>query len=252
MKLSIQGSHKPRAQAAIAELRKLYGTYEPENSDVIIMVGGDGAMLRTLHTYVGLGLPFYGVNLGTLGFLLNEYKTEDLPARVQAAKSFTVHPLRMNAIDAQGKKHEALAFNEVSLLRETHHSAKIKIDINDQERLPELVCDGIMLATPMGSTAYNSSAGGPIVPLDANLLSLTPISAFRPRRWQGALLHNDSKVRFEILQAADRPVSAAADSTEVRDIRTVEIEQDKKIAGTLLFDPGNHLAERIFKEQFAF
>lgn len=252
MKLSFLGSTKPRAQKALEELRDLYGTHAPEKADALVVLGGDGAMLRALHAHIGLKIPFYGMNLGTLGFLLNDYEPEDLPARIREANKFQVHPLSMRATDKSGRTHEALAFNEVSLLRQTHNSAKIKIIINELERLPELVCDGILLATPMGSTAYNSSAGGPIVPLDANILPLTPISAFRPRRWPGALLKNDAQVRFEILHAAERPVSAAADSKEARDVVSVDIKQSKDISSTLLFDPGNHLGERIFKEQFSF
>lgn len=252
MKLHFHGSRKPQAQEAIAALKKIYGDCAPEKADAIIVIGGDGMMLHSLHAYIDLKKPFYGMNTGTLGFLLNDYDADGLPARIQAAKSVAIHPLRMLAIDTKNQKHEALAFNEVALLRETHATARIKITVNGQERLPELVCDGIMVATPMGSTAYNSSVGGPIVPLDSNLLPMTPISAFRPRRWHGALLHNDSNVTFDILYPEDRPVSATADSAEIRDVARVEIAQDKKIAGTLLFDPGNHLSERIFKEQFSF
>lgn len=252
MKIHFHGSHKPQAQDALAALKKAYKDHTPEEADAIVVVGGDGMMLHSLHAYIGLKKPFYGLNAGTLGFLLNEFRPDDLPARIKAAKSIAIHPLSMKATGNDGKVHEALAFNEVSLIRETHITARLKITINGTERLSELVCDGVMVSTPMGSTAYNSSAGGTILPLDANLLAMTPMSPFRPRRWHGALLHNDSKVVFDVLHSIERPVSATADSTEIRDIAKVEISQDKKIAGTLLFDPGNHLAERIFKEQFSF
>lgn len=252
MKLAFTGSDRPRAKKAIAHLRRLYGTHRPQDADVMIVVGGDGAMLHALHEYIKLDIPFYGMNLGTLGFLLNDYKPKALPARIKKANRFAIRPLRMTAKNRNGKKFEALAFNEVSLLRQTHNSASIKITINGKERLAELVCDGVLLSTPMGSTAYNSSAGGSIIPLNANVLPLTPISAFRPRRWRGALLTMNTKVKFEVLRAKDRPVSATADSKEVRDVVQVDIQQARDISGTLLFDPDNHLGERILKEQFSF
>ncbi len=251
MKFSFHAIDKPKAQKALAVLEDLYGQYPPEKADALVVLGGDGSMLRALHTHTDPDIPLFGMNLGTLGFLLNDYAPENLEQRIENANKFTIHPLVMEAKDKQGKAHKELAYNEVSLLRETHNSAKIKVFVNDKERLSELICDGIMVSTPMGSTAYNSSVGGPILPLNANVLPLTPISAFRPRRWPGALLRNDSNIRFEVLQSAERPVSATADSTEIRDIVQVDIRESRSICRTLLFDPGDHLEERIFREQFA-
>ncbi|MCB1782398.1 MAG: NAD kinase [Alphaproteobacteria bacterium] len=251
MKISFQPSPKPRAQAAFEELVQKYGDHAPEDADVLVVLGGDGTMLRALHQFAGTNVPIYGLNLGTLGFLLNENRKSDLPARIEAAKGYTIHPLRMVAADREGKRFTELAFNEVSLLRETHSSAKIMVFVNEEIRLPLLVCDGVMLSTPVGSTAYNSSAAGPIVPLSANVLPMTPISAFRPRRWPGALLPNTSRVRFEVIKPHERPVSVSADFTEIRDVVTVDIEEARDVSHRLLFDPDNHLEERIFQEQFA-
>jgi len=241
---------KPRAQKALEELKSTYGAVPPEEADVIIVLGGDGTMLRALHHFADYQAPLFGVNLGTLGFLLNHYDKDSLPERVENAKRFTIHPLQMNATDKDGNKHQELAFNEVSLIRETHNSAKIRVSVNDQVRIEELVCDGVMLSTPVGSTAYNSSAGGPILPLDSNIFALTPISAFRPRHWPGALLRNNCKVTFEVTRAIERPVSVTADSKEIRDVREVTIKESRKVTKTLLYDPENPLEERIFKEQF--
>lgn len=249
-KLAIHASHKPRAQKALEELVGLYGNYKPEEADAIVVLGGDGSMLRALHQFRDLKKPFFGLNLGTLGFLLNEYRTDDLYERVNAAKRLDIHPLRMEATDKSGKTHEELAFNEVSLLRETHSSAKIKITVDGKVRLEEIVCDGIMVSTPVGSTAYNSSARGPIVPLDGNVLPLTPISVFRPRRWPGALIHHSAEIEFDILRAPERPVSATADAKEVRDVVNVKIHESRSISCTLLFDHDNQLSERIVTEQF--
>jgi NAD+ kinase len=208
-------------------------------------------MLRALHSFINRKAPLYGMNLGTLGFLHNEYRVEDLPERIKNAQKLVIHPLIMEALDSKGKVHAEVAFNEVSLLRETHRSAKIKILVNDEVRIAELVCDGVMVSSPMGSTAYNQSAGGPILPLDANVLPLTPISAFRPRRWPGALISNKSKVLFQINKPGDRPVSATADSKEVRNVHEVRVKQSRTISKTLLFDPENSLEDRVFREQFA-
>jgi len=243
--------HKPRAQQALAELKGLYGHVEPEKADAICVLGGDGTMLHALHDFADYQAPIFGMNLGTLGFLLNPYQREKLEERIDNAKRFTIHPLRMHAIDKDGNEHDLIAFNEVSVLRETHNSAKIKISINDIVRLKELVCDGVLVSTPVGSTAYNSSAGGPILPLSANIMPITPISVFRPRHWPGALVRNDKKIKFEILKPVERPVSVTADSREVRDIREVRIEEAQDITKTLLFDDENTLGDRIFKEQFA-
>lgn len=251
MKLSFHASRKPRAQKALEELRGIYGTCEPESAEAIVVLGGDGTMLRALHKYAHFQAPIFGMNLGTLGFLLNPYATDDLARRVEQANRFEIRPLRMEAKDKQGNTVSEIAFNEVSVLRETHNSAKMKVFVNEKERLSELVCDGILLSTPVGSTAYNSSAGGPIVPLSANVLPLTPISAFRPRRWPGALLSNRCEVRLEVLKPVERPVSATADSKEVRDILEVKIRESRSISKTILYDPDNPLEERIFQEQFA-
>ncbi len=251
MKIAFDSSRKPRAQKALEELKSRYGNCKPKDADVLVVLGGDGSMLHALHQYPDLNIPFYGMNLGTLGFLLNEYAIKDLEKRVENANSIEVHPLWMEALDKHGKVHKELAYNEVSLLRQTHNAAYLKVYVNDTLRLEELICDGILLATPMGSTAYNSSAGGPIVPLTANLLPMTPISAFRPRHWPGALLSNQSKVRFDIAKAAERPVSATADSKEIRDVKRVKIKESRSISRTILFDPNNHLEERVFQEQFA-
>lgn len=250
MKLGFFAGRKPRAQKALEELKSAYGFVDPEEADTIVVLGGDGTMLRALHTFADYQAPLYGMNLGTLGFLLNKHDMKELEKRIKAAKRFSIRPLIMNAIDQEGKKHKELAFNEVSLLRETHNSAKIKVHVNGEVRMGELVCDGVMVSTPVGSTAYNSSAGGPILPLESNVLAMTPISPFRPRRWPGALLKNNAKITFEILKAIERPVSATADSKEVREVKEVTIKESKKISKTLLFDPENPLQERVFKEQF--
>lgn len=251
MKIHFHASHNPRPQASLRDLTERYTHHEIDDADVIVVLGGDGAMLRALHTFTKIDKPIFGLNLGTLGFLLNEYKNKDLVERIENAKSYDIHPLRMQATDIKGKTHTELAYNEVALLRETHSSAKIMVFVNDEIRLPLLVCDGIMVSTPVGSTAYNSSAAGPIVPLGANVLPITPISAFRPRRWPGALIPNTCSVRFEIIRPQERPVSASADATEIRDIASVDISEARDITSTLLFDPDNHLEERIYQEQFA-
>ncbi len=250
MKIHFHASHKPRAQKALKDLLKRYKSFPVEKADVIVVLGGDGAMLRALHSFIGCNLPMYGMNLGTLGFLLNNYDPKKLPERIKKARKVVIHPLIMEALDSKGKVHAEVAFNEVSLLREMHRSAKIRILVNDELRISELVCDGVLLSTPVGSTAYNLSAGGPILPLDANVLPLTPISAFRPRRWPGALLGNKSKVCFQIIKASERPVSATADSKEIRNVYEVRVRQSKTIAKTILYDPDNPLEERIFREQF--
>ncbi len=252
MKLYFFVSDNPRPQTAYRELKKRYGHEKDiKNAEAIVVLGGDGTMLCALHEFTGVDLPLYGLNLGTLGFLLNEYKNNDLVERIRNAQSHVIHPLRMQATDVKGKKHDAIAYNEVSLLRQEHSSANITVFVNDEVRLPLLVCDGIMLSTPVGSTAYNSSVGGPIVPLGANVLPLTPISAFRPRHWPGALVPNTSKLRFEIISPKERPVSATADSEEVRDCVIINVEEAPDISSTLLFDPENHLEERIYQEQFS-
>ncbi len=252
MKIHFFVSGLPRPQAAFRELEEKYGHEENlENAEAIVVVGGDGAMLRALHHFSNNDLPLYGLNFGTLGFLLNEYKNKDLTQRIHESRGYKIHPLRMLVTDKDGQIHNAIAYNEVSLLRQTHSTAKIMVSVNNEVRLPLLICDGIILSTPVGSTAYNSSAGGPIVPLSAKVLPITPISVFRPRRWPGALLPDTAKVRFEIISPEKRPVSASADSCEARNCITVDIEKAEDISSTLLFDPDNHLEERIYQEQFA-
>lgn len=251
MKIHFHASDNPRPQAALLELSERYENVPVEQADVIVVLGGDGAMLRALHKFTDINLPLFGLNLGTLGFLLNEYKSKDLRTRIENANSYDIHPLRMQVTGVSGEIHEALAYNEVSLLRETHSSAKIMVFVNGEVRLPLLVCDGVMVSTPVGSTAYNSSADGPILPLSANVMPITPISAFRPRRWPGALIPNTSEIRFEVIKPKERPVSVSADSFEIRDISAVNISVAQNITSTLLFDPENHLEERIYQEQFA-
>ena len=251
MKISFFASEKPRAQKALEELKGKYGDHKASAADAIVVLGGDGTMLRALHADKDQETPIFGMNLGTLGFLLNPYELDNLEERIEKANKFTIHPLRMEAVDKKGKAYSEIAYNEVSLLRGTHNSAKIKIFVNDKERISELVCDGILVSTPVGSTAYNSSAGGPIIPLDANVLPVTPISAFRPRRWPGALVSNTCEIKLEILKSVERPVSATADATEIRNVREVTIRESRSISKTILYDPDNPLEERIFQEQFA-
>lgn len=249
-KIHFHTADTDEARRALAALKKLYGQSTPQKSDVIVALGGDGTLLQALHKYHKLSKPFYGMNRGSVGFLLNPYNAKNLLKALEHAHGVQLQPLRMRAKTRGGKTVEALAFNEVSLLRQEQSAAKIGIAVDDVERLPELVCDGILLATPAGSTAYNLSAHGPIIPLSANVLALTPISAFRPRRWRGALLPRGMKVRFEVLDAAKRPVSASADSFEVRDVAQVDVSESTGAGVTLLFDPGHNLEERILKEQF--
>lgn len=251
MKIHFYASRKPRAQKALEEMKSKYGQDKPEEADAIVVLGGDGTMLSALHTYADYAAPLFGMNLGTLGFLLNDHKLASLKKRIEDAKRFEIRPLRMEAKDRNGNVHTEIAFNEVSVLRETHNSAKIKVFVNKKERISELVCDGILVSTPVGSTAYNSSAGGPIIPLSANVLAVTPISPFRPRRWSGAIVSNDCEIRLQILKAVERPVSATADSKEIRDVAEVKIRESNAISKTLLYDPDNPLEERIFEEQFA-
>ncbi len=251
MKISFHVSNKDKAQAAYKTLRAQYHDCVPDEADVVVVLGGDGMMLRALHEYAQRDVPLYGLNLGTLGFLLNEYRAEGLVERIEAANEFVIHPLRMHVTDIRGAEHTEIAFNEVSILRETHNSAKIKVSVNDEARIDELVCDGIMVATPVGSTAYNLSAGGPIVPLDANVLPITAISPFRPRRWAGALVRNSSEITLDIHTPEERPVSATADSKEVRDVASVKIREARSVSKTILFDPDNPLEEKIFQEQFS-
>ena len=237
-------------KAAYDTLTAEYGQSDIDNASFIVALGGDGTLLEALHKFHTLDIPYYGMNRGSIGFLLNPYNEENLIDRLEKAQSVELHPLRMIARTHSGKEVEALAFNEVSLLREERHTAKISVTVDKIQRLEELVCDGILVATPAGSTAYNLSAHGPIIPLSANVLALTPISAFRPRRWKGALLHNAAEINFKVREAKKRPVSATADSTEVRDVESVYVRESRSIGVTILFDPDHNLEERMLKEQF--
>ena len=239
----------PNASKELGTLTALHGQCAPHQADVIVALGGDGFMLHTLNE--GFGLPIYGMNCGTVGFLMNEYDPVDLPARLAAAEEAVIHPLAMRAIDTAGREHHALAINEVSLLRAGPQAAKLRIFVDGRERLSELVCDGALLATPAGSTAYNYSAHGPILPIGADVLALTPMAAFRPRRWRGALLPRAAVVRFDVLEADKRPVRADADSRPVNDVVMVEVRSDPSISHRILFDPGHGLEERLIVEQFA-
>lgn len=237
--------------AARAALVERYGDTPLDEADVIVALGGDGFMLETLHRNLERRLPIFGMHRGTVGFLMNQYEVEGLPERLERAQAFTIHPLEMTAVDIRGVTHRALAINEVSLLRQTRQAAWIQIRIDGKVRLSELSGDGVLVATPVGSTAYNLSAHGPIIPLGAGVLALTPISAFRPRRWRGALIPHTAKIGFEVLDPVKRSVSATADYTEVRDVVTVEVRENREIAFTLLFDPEHNLEERVWAEQFS-
>ena len=243
-------SDTAEAQAALARLRARYGDTPAEEADVIVALGGDGFMLETLHRHLQRAVPIFGVNCGTVGFLMNASDEDDLPARLARAEEVTLRPLAMTAHCIDGQTVRAIAINEVSLLREERQAAKLRLSVDGVVRLEELICDGVLVATPAGSTAYNLSAHGPIVPINAPLLALTPISAFRPRRWRGALLPNSAQVTIDVLEANKRPVSATADFTEVRDVTRVEVCEDKSVALHLLFDSEHDLEERIVKEQF--
>ena len=239
-----------QAQNALKTLSKRYGSVRPEDADVIVALGGDGLMLETLHRFIGRKIPIYGMNRGTVGFLLNAYRDRGLRERLAAAQQVELRPLSMKATSIDGSKVTAIAINEVALLRETRQAARVRIRIDGTVRMPELVCDGAIVATPAGSTAYNLSAHGPIIPLGAQLLALTPISAFRPRRWRGALLPSSAKLRIDVLEPKKRPVSAVADYTEVRDVRSVLVQEDRSAILNLLFDPEHNLEDRILNEQF--
>lgn len=238
------------AQESRARLAARYGACTPDESEVVVALGGDGFMLETLHGMLSTGIAVYGMNCGSVGFLMNAYDEDRLPERLVAAQATVLYPLRMHAATIDGQGAEALAFNEVSLLRQLRQGAKIRISVDERVRLPELMCDGVLISTPAGSTAYNLSAHGPIVPLSANLLPLTPISAFRPRRWRGALLPSTVEVLFEVLEAEKRPVAAVADFTEVRNVVRVAVREDRSLSVTVLFDPDQALSERIITEQF--
>ena len=250
-RLAFVASDRPEAQEAKAALSARYGDAPIQDAQAIVALGGDGFMLETLHENLNDAKPIYGMNRGSVGFLMNEYSEDGLLDRINAAERAIIHPLSMVAVDTRRRQHKALAINEVSLLRQTRQTAKLRISIDGKVRLNELSCDGALVATPAGSTAYNLSAHGPIIPLDAKVLALTPISAFRPRRWRGALLPHTARVTFEILEADKRPVSAVADNFEVRDVLEVHIAENRNIGLHMLFDAGRSLEERVLAEQFS-
>lgn len=252
LRIAFFASKRPEAQQALPLLRERYGNHSEADADVIVALGGDGAMLDALRRRFDDGKPVYGMHLGTIGFLMNDYLPDGLIERIEAAERANLAPLKMRATDIHGTVHKAMAINEVSLLRQTAQSARLKIIVDGRVRMDELVCDGLMVATPAGSTAYNLSAHGPILPIGAKLLALTPVSAFRPRRWRGALLKAEAKVDIEVSAADRRPVSASADNQEVRDIVHVTVETDASRTLKVLFDPGHALDERILREQFAY
>jgi len=252
-RMALVASPTEAAQQAAGELRKLYEWHPLDRAELVVALGGDGFMLRTLHTMLDRHriLPVFGMNLGTVGFLMNDWKPDLLELRLQHAKAITVLPLRMDAVTVDGQRLSMPAINEVSLLRETRETAKIEVLVDGRVVLPELVCDGVLVASPAGSTAYNLSAQGPILPLESSLLALTPISPFRPRRWRGAILPNKNAISFRVLDAIKRPVSAVADQREVRDVAEISIGMDRTSPLTLLFDPEHALDDRITMEQFA-
>lgn len=249
-KIAFLASRSETGQAALASLQERYDHVDPDEADVIVALGGDGFMLHTLHQFMDKGTPVYGMNRGSVGFLMNAYDEDKLVDRINNASEEIIHPLWMCAYDENGETTEALAINEVALTRDSAQAAKIRIMINGKVRLQELIADGVLIATAAGSTAYNLSAHGPIVPMGSNILALTPISAFRPRRWRGALLSNDARVELEVLEQAKRPVLAVADSTEVRNAVRVEVQESRKHRITMLYDPHHNLEERIINEQF--
>jgi len=256
MRIACMADDTPKAQAAYAELSASYELLDIAGKrtkpDVIVVLGGDGYMLQVLHKYMHRNIPVYGMNCGSVGFMMNNYSSENLLDRIAVARRATLHPLVMYARTVDGKERQELAINEVSLFRESRQAAKIRITIDHVVRVQEMISDGVMVSTPAGSTAYNFSAGGPIIPLNGNVLALTPIAPFRPRRWKGALLPHSSSVTFEILESDKRPVSAVSDFTEVRDVVSVSVFEERNISLSMLFDPEHNLEERITLEQFSF
>lgn len=250
-KIAFLAAPTSEAQAACDQLTKTYDGVAPADADVIVALGGDGMMLHTIHDHMDLQAPIYGMNRGSVGFLMNEYNDGELHARLDKAEIIELHPLQMKVEDIYGKTHHKIAVNEVSLYRQTRQAAKISIFVDDIPRMNELICDGALVATSAGSTAYNLSAGGPIIPLGNDLIALTPISPFRPRTWRGALLPSHACIRFEVLDADDRLVSATADFYEVQNVKSVLISEDREQTARLLFDPEHNLEERILKEQFS-
>lgn len=251
-KLAFVASDVAEAQEAATRLRRQYGDITPDRADAIVALGGDGLMLQTLHEHMKSGIPIYGMNRGSVGFLMNEYQEDDLVERLSAAEINVIHPLQMTARDQDGAEHEALAINEVSLFRQRYQATKLRISIDGKVRMEELISDGILIATPAGSTAYNLSAHGPILPINAALMALTPISPFRPRRWRGAILSKEAHVQIDVLESEKRPVSAVADHFEFRSVVTVGVREKADIDLLMMFDPGHALDERILIEQFRF
>lgn len=251
-RIAFLASDTPEAREALDLLTRRYGNHEPENADIVVALGGDGFMLATQHRFMSTGMPVYGMNKGTIGFLMNEFSIEDLPQRLADAEKRVIRPLAMEAEDETGKVHHAIAINEVSLLRQSYQAASLGIRIDGTTRLDPLICDGILVATPFGSTAYNLSAHGPILPLDAPLLALTPVSAFRPRRWRGALIPDQSVIEITVNEIAKRPVNAVADHTEVKSVCRVGIRLDRSASGIILFDTEHSWDERILAEQFQY
>ncbi len=251
-RIAFIASPTKEAQSAKKRLVKLYGDVAPETADMIVALGGDGLMLQTLHRFMNTGRPIYGMNCGSVGFLMNEFQAKGLPERLAAAVTTSVHPLAMRAVDADGAKHKAYAINEVSLLRQSYQAAKLKISIDAPGRLGALICDGPPAAPPAGSTAYTLSAHGPILPIYAPLMALTPISAFRPRTWRGALLPDRVKVTIAALEPDKRPVNAVADNVEFKSVVEVTVAQDRKAKSLIMFDPDHSWDERILTEQFRY
>jgi len=249
-RIAFVASPIPEAQDALRRLSERYGNVEPEDAEVIVALGGDGLMLQTLHRFMTSGKPIYGMHRGTVGFLMNDFAEEGLVQRLAAAEVTVIHPLLMCARDADGEVVEFHAFNDVHLFRQTYQAARLRILVDGKQRLAELVADGVLVATPAGSTAYNLSAQGPIIPINAPLLALTAISPFRPRRFRGALLPDTARVTVEVLEAEKRPVAAVADHDEVRDVSVVDVTMDRSISMHMMFDPGHSLDERIVREQF--
>ncbi|MCB8840130.1 NAD kinase [Aurantimonas sp. VKM B-3413] len=250
--IAFVASENPLAQEAAHRLSALYGNDDVDQADIIVALGGDGFMLQTLHQFMDTGKPIYGMNKGTVGFLMNFYREDGLRERLEAAVENVIHPLEMTAFDQDGEPFESLAINEVSIFRQSYQAARLQISIDGTVRLEELVCDGVMVATPTGSTAYNLSAQGPIIPIDAPLLALTPVSPFRPRRWRGALLRNRQTVEIVALESEKRPVNAVADATEVKSVVRVLIRESLEDKAIILFDRDHSWDERILAEQFRY
>ncbi len=251
MKLAFLASETDKSQKSLNQLIDLYGQHDPLDADVMVVLGGDGFMLQCLHQYMHQSIPVFGLRRGTVGFLMNDYADKDLLQRIKAAKETVLHPLKMQATGVNGEQAESLAINEVSLLRQTKQSAHIEIMINGQSKIEKLVGDGVMVATPAGSTAYNLSAHGPVIPLGSEILALTPISPFRPRRWRGAIIPSHAEVTFKVKSHDKRPVSATADNTEIRDVSAVIIKEAKDIKIRALYDEKHNLEDRIINEQFS-